>query len=100
MAMLFASMWLLHEGQGGWALFMVVYGIFVISTIDNVLKPLLISRVSRLPFVFALVGVFGGVLAFGVVGVFIGPTLLALAADVVAHWLGPDEPNPVQGAPP
>lgn len=87
-----ASLWLVHAGEGGWALFMVLYGVFVISTIDNVLKPLLISRASRLPFVFALVGVFGGVLGFGAVGVFLGPTLLALAADLATHWLRPEAP--------
>ena len=86
-----ASLWLLHVGEGGWALFMVLYGIFGISMIDNVLKPLLISRASRMPFVFALIGVFGGVLGFGVVGVFLGPTLLALAADLAAHWVGSGE---------
>ena len=86
-----ASVWLLHEGSKPWALFMLLYGMFVISTIDNVIKPLLISRTSRLPFVLALVGVFGGMLGFGVVGVFLGPTLLALSADLAAHWLRPDQ---------
>lgn len=90
-----ASVWLLHDAREGWALFMMLYGVFVISTIDNVIKPLLISRASRLPFAVALVGVFGGVLGFGVVGVFLGPTLLALAADLAGHWLEPkDVPAP------
>lgn len=98
------SLWLLHEGEGGWAVFMVLYGMFVISTIDNVLKPLLISRASRLPFVMALVGVLGGLLGFGMVGVFLGPTLLALAADVTAHWVNRDPAEsvtlPAEAAPP
>lgn len=99
-----ATLWLIQQGEGGWALFMFLYGMFVISTIDNVLKPLLISRASRLPFVIALVGVFGGMLGFGMVGVFLGPTLLALAADVTVHWMdrGPAKPAPVPagGTPP
>lgn len=91
-----ATLWLVQQGAGGWGIFMLLYGLFVISSIDNVLKPLLISRASRLPFVIALVGVFGGVLGFGMVGVLLGPTLLALAADVAAHWVDrrPARPAP------
>lgn len=83
-----ASTWLLHQQQSGWALFMLLYGVLVISAIDNLLKPVLISRASHLPFVFALIGVIGGALGFGVVGVLLGPTLLAMLADLTRHWLG------------
>jgi predicted PurR-regulated permease PerM len=84
-----AAAWLAYEGQTGWAVFMVVYGLVVISGIDNVIKPLLISRGSSLPFALVFLGVMGGVVAFGFVGIFIGPTLLAVGLTVLDQWLKP-----------
>jgi predicted PurR-regulated permease PerM len=82
-----ASIWLFEQAQTGWSLFMLVYGVAGISSIDNVLKPILISRSSRLPFAATLIGVIGGVIAFGVPGVFLGPILLALAIECFSHRL-------------
>lgn len=93
-----AALWLLQQGETGWALFMLIYGVLGISTIDNVLKPMLISRASHLPFVIALIGVVGGVLSFGVVGVFLGPTLLALLIAIAAHWIGRERRRPQAAA--
>ena len=73
-----AAIWLFYQGAVGWGIFMLLWGFFLISSVDNVVKPLLISRSSNLPFILVLFGVMGGVLAFGFVGVFIGPTLLAV----------------------
>jgi len=84
-----AAIWLFNQGQPGWAVFMVVYGLFAISAVDNVIKPYLISRSSHLPFALTLMGVIGGVLSFGFMGVFIGPTLLALAISIGGRWLAP-----------
>jgi len=81
-----ATMWLASQDQIGWAVFMAVYGFFVISGIDNVVKPLLISRGSSLPLVLVFLGVFGGVIAFGFVGIFIGPTLLAVGFAFAQRW--------------
>lgn len=82
-----AAIWLFNQGQPGWAIFMVVYGLLLISAVDNVIKPYLISRSSHLPFALTLMGVIGGVLSFGFMGVFIGPTLLALAISIGGRWL-------------
>ncbi len=90
-----ATAWLIYQDQMGWAVFMAVWGFFVISSIDNVIKPLLISRGSNLPFVLVLLGVFGGVIAFGFVGVFIGPTLMAIGYTLVQRWTSPPEETPV-----
>ena len=84
-----AAAWLAFQGQTGWAVFMVVYGFVVISGIDNVIKPLLISRGSSLPFALIFLGVMGGVVAFGFVGIFLGPTLLAVGLSVLDQWLKP-----------
>lgn len=82
-----AAIWLHNHGETGWAIFMVIYGLLVISSVDNFIKPLLIARTSQLSLLVAVLGVFGGVLAFGLVGLFIGPTLLALAISLVQRWL-------------
>jgi len=80
-----AALWLFHRGATGWAIFMIVWGIGVAS-IDNVVKPWLISQGSDLPFILIFFGVLGGALAFGFIGVFLGPTLLAVGYRVVAEW--------------
>lgn len=83
-----ATVWLFNQGQTGWAIFMLVWGIFAISSVDNVVKPWLISRGSSLPFLLVLLGVLGGVLAFGFVGLFIGPVLLAVGYSLMREWTG------------
>jgi predicted PurR-regulated permease PerM len=82
-----ATAWLLFLGQPGWALFMALYGFFCISTIDNVIKPYIISRSSDLPLLLTVLGVLGGVIAFGFIGLFIGPPVLAIGLAVVKLWI-------------
>ncbi len=82
-----ATLWLVYQDQIGWAIFMALWGFFGVSGIDNVVKPLLISRGANLPFVLVLLGVFGGVLAFGFVGLFLGPIFLAVGWGVGQWWL-------------
>lgn len=74
-----ASLWLLSQGSVGWAIALFAWGVGVVGTIDNVLRPVLISRTGGMPIVVVFLGVLGGALAFGVLGVFLGPTLLAVA---------------------
>jgi len=81
-----AAVWLFYEDRSGWAVFMAIWGFFVISGIDNIVKPLLISRGASLPFALVLLGVLGGVLAFGFVGIFLGPVLLALGFNFARSW--------------
>jgi predicted PurR-regulated permease PerM len=83
-----ATIWLFQQGNTAWAVFMLVWGVLLISGVDNVVKPMLISRGSSLPFILVLLGVLGGVLAFGFVGIFIGPTLLAVAYGLLLTWTG------------
>lgn len=81
-----AAIWLFTQGATGWAVFMGLWGLLVISMVDNVLKPMIISHGSNLPFILVLLGVLGGVAAFGFVGIFIGPTLLAVGYRMVNEW--------------
>ncbi|MES2934839.1 MAG: AI-2E family transporter [Pseudomonadota bacterium] len=81
-----AGIWLIVNGSTGWGIFVLVWGAVVVSSVDNVIKPLMISRGGALPFIIVLLGVLGGALAFGFLGVFIGPTLLAVGYSVLHDW--------------
>lgn len=82
-----ATAWLAWRGDYGMAIFLGLWGTFIVSGVDNVLKPYLISRGGNLPLVIVLLGVFGGLLAFGFIGLFIGPTLLAVAYSLLLDWV-------------
>ncbi|HVY06590.1 MAG TPA: AI-2E family transporter [Burkholderiales bacterium] len=88
------AIWLFVQGSTGWAVFMGLWGVLVISMVDNVLKPVIISHGSNLPFMLVLLGVLGGAAAFGFVGIFLGPTLLAVGYRLVNEWVeGETRPN-------
>ncbi len=87
------TVWIFFNYSLGWAIFMAIWGMFVISGVDNVVKPYLISRGGNLPFVLILLGVLGGILAFGFIGVFLGPALLALGYSLISEWTSRKEPG-------
>lgn len=81
-----AAWWLYSQSGMGLAFwFIVLWGIMV-TFIDNLLKPLLIGSSLKLPLMLVILGVFGGFISFGFLGLFIGPTLLALAFELLAAW--------------
>lgn len=81
-----AALWLFAQHKPGLGLFMLLWGTLGISGVDNFLKPYLISQGSKMPFVLIFCGVIGGALAFGLVGVFLGPTLLAVTFRLIEEW--------------
>ena len=93
-----ASIWLFSGGHTGWGIFMIAYGILLISSIDNVIKPYIISRSSKLPFIIMFIGMAGGVATFGLIGVFLGPTLLAVGYSLAHEILikRPSRQTPIQ----
>lgn len=93
-----ASLWLFAHDKHGMALFMLLWGFFAISSVDNLLRPYLISQGSKMPFALIFCGVIGGALAFGLVGVFLGPTLLAVAFRLIEEWSS-EEPVPIPDHP-
>jgi predicted PurR-regulated permease PerM len=93
-----AAIWLYSQGEPGWAVFMVVWGAVVISSIDNFVKPLLIARGSTLSLGLIFLGVFGGVLAFGFIGVILGPVLLALGVSLGRAWINARDSRPAGAA--
>jgi len=79
--------WQLMTGQIIAAIMMAAYGLLIIGGVDNFLKPYLISRGSRMPFLLVFFGVIGGVMTFGILGIFLGPMLLALGLALTREWL-------------
>ncbi|OIQ88510.1 putative inner membrane protein [mine drainage metagenome] len=82
-----AALWLFNNGQHGWAIFLAVYGLLAISSVDNLVKPALISHSANLPMLVIALGVLGGAIAFGFVGIFLGPTLLAIGLTLTQRWI-------------
>ncbi len=82
-----AAAWLYATGHAGAAVFLVLWGIFAVSSVDNFIKPILISRGSSLPLALIFLGVFGGVIAFGFLGLILGPVLLALGLAMLDAWM-------------
>lgn len=81
-----AAIWLFATGSLGWGVFMLAYGALGISSVDNFIRPWLISRGADLPLLLTLLGALGGVLAFGFLGLFLGPVLLALGYTLIREW--------------
>jgi predicted PurR-regulated permease PerM len=95
-----ATIWLFVQGEWGWGLFMGVYGAAGISSVDNVIRPWLISRGADLPLLLTLLGAIGGVLAFGFLGLFLGPVMLAVGYTLLKDWAADGRDAPPQGGPP
>jgi predicted PurR-regulated permease PerM len=81
-----ASLWLFSEGRTYAGIFLVVYGAAGISSADNFIRPWLISRGADLPLLLTLLGALGGVFAFGFLGLFLGPVLLAVGYTLLKDW--------------
>ncbi|MBM4221111.1 MAG: AI-2E family transporter YdiK [Gammaproteobacteria bacterium] len=86
LVMVAATAWLFSNGESGWGSVMVVWTI-VVSILDNILRPLLIKRGADLPLLLIFAGVIGGLLSFGVIGLFIGPVVLAVTYTLVDAWV-------------
>ena len=86
-----ASLWLLAHGHTAWGIFLFVYGIVAVSGADSVIRPFFIARGAQLPFLLTMLGVLGGALAFGLLGIFVGPVLLGVGFTLVSEWTGTEE---------
>jgi predicted PurR-regulated permease PerM len=79
--------WLIATGHLAAGIGLLVWGTIVVSWIDNIVRPFVISRETRIPFLLVMFGVIGGVAAFGLVGLFIGPVILAILIAIWREWL-------------
>lgn len=79
--------WMLVKGDVWNGVGLILWGLVLVSWVDNIVRPLVISNATRMPFILVVFGVLGGVLAFGLVGLFIGPVLLAVSLAIWGEWL-------------
>jgi predicted PurR-regulated permease PerM len=78
--------WEYAHGNSGWGTALLVWTILVAS-VDNVIRPILIKRGANLPLLLIFSGVVGGLMAFGLVGIFVGPAVLAVTWKLFSAWV-------------
>jgi predicted PurR-regulated permease PerM len=88
-----AAVWLFNQDHQVWGIFVIVWGL-VVTLMDNVIKPWLIGFGVAMPLSLTILGVFGGFVAFGFLGLFIGPTLVAVAFTLLDAWQGAPAATP------
>jgi predicted PurR-regulated permease PerM len=81
-----ATIWVFYNGSTAWGVFLLVWTI-VVGVMDNFLRPVLIRRGADLPLLLIFAGVIGGLLGFGLVGIFVGPVMLAVSYTLIDAWL-------------
>ena len=82
-----AGLWLILQGRVAWGIGLIIWGAAVISSMDNVLRPLFIGKATNLPVLLVFMGVLGGLMAFGMVGLFVGPVVMAVAIAIWGDWV-------------
>ena len=87
-----AVAWLYWNGESAWGTFMLVWTI-VAGTMDNFVRPILIRKGADLPLLLVFAGVVGGLIAFGLIGIFVGPVVLAVADKLLMAWIDGDGPQ-------
>ncbi len=87
-----ATAWAYSSLGAGWGTFMLVWAL-VVGLMDNFLRPMLIKRGADLPLLLIFAGVIGGLVAFGIVGIFVGPVVLAVAYTLLDDWVAADAPG-------
>jgi predicted PurR-regulated permease PerM len=87
------ALWMLLTNHLWQGVGLILWGLLVVSWVDNVVRPMVISNATQMPFLVVVVGVLGGVLAFGLVGLFMGPVLLAVALAIWQEWLEHHPPH-------
>lgn len=81
------ALWLMSQGFATQGIGLALWGILVISWVDNLIRPIVISGATKIPFIIIFIGVLGGLTAFGFVGLFIGPVVLAIGLAVWREWI-------------
>ncbi|WP_353142976.1 AI-2E family transporter [Acinetobacter pragensis] len=89
------ALWLFSQGQTIEAIGVMAWGVCVVSTADNVIRPLVISGATQIPFLLIMFGVLGGLASFGMVGLFVGPVILAVLLAIWREWLHETHIEPV-----
>lgn len=90
------GVWLLLKGQVSAGIGLLLWGALAVSWIDNLVRPLVISGVAKIPFLLVLFGVLGGLAAFGLIGLFVGPVILAVLLALWREWVADNSHSPGQ----
>jgi predicted PurR-regulated permease PerM len=93
LVLLGATAWAYHAIGPGWGTFMLVWSL-VVGLMDNFVRPVLIRRGADLPLLLIIAGVIGGLVAFGIVGIFVGPVILAVTFTLLDDWVAPKAQGP------
>ncbi len=88
-----AVIWLYWSGETAWGTVLLMWSL-IVMTMDNFLRPILIRRGADLPLLLIFAGVIGGLLAFGLVGIFVGPVVLAVAYTLLDAWIDDGKRGP------
>jgi predicted PurR-regulated permease PerM len=94
--MLAAVGWLYLGGATTAAIGLLVWTV-IVGLLDNVIRPMLIRRGADLPLLLIMAGVIGGLVGFGLVGLFVGPVVLAVAYTELSAWIAEQEATPDAG---
>jgi predicted PurR-regulated permease PerM len=84
--MTIAVIWLYWTGAVGWGTFLLVVTV-IVGTLDNFLRPVLIKKGADLPLLLIFAGVIGGLIGFGLIGIFVGPMVLAVTYTLLRAWI-------------
>lgn len=87
------AVWLLWQGSIWEGVGLLVWGVLIVSSVDNVIRPLVISASAQISFLLVLFGVLGGLSAFGLIGLFLGPVVLSVLWAVWRNWLEQNDPG-------
>ncbi len=91
-----ATLWLFWSGSSGRGAFLLVCTV-IVGTMDNFLRPVLIKKGADLPLLLIFTGVVGGLIAFGLIGLFVGPVVLAVGHKLLEAWVEEEHPQPITG---
>lgn len=84
------SIWLWSQGQPEMAAFVFIWGLLVVNIVDNIVRPLLVSKGTQVPATLAFLGALGGLVQWGLVGVFLGPVVVAVCYEMILKWIESD----------
>ncbi len=92
------AVWLALGGQPGMAVFVCIWGLVAVGLTDNLVRTVLVTKASEIPGILAFLGAIGGLLAWGIVGVFLGPVIVAVCYKMVLVWGGDRAEDSIESA--
>ena len=82
-----ATAWLFYQGATGWGIFLLLWSLLVVGQVDNFIRPVIISRGANLPIIVVLLGILGGLAVAGILGLFVGATIVGVFYTMIRDWI-------------